>query len=409
MRVALVYDRVNKIGGAERILGVLHEIWPEAPLYTAVYNPYTAPWAKDFKVIPSFLQKFPFAKTSHEFYPWLTPLAFESFNFDGYDLVISVTSEAAKGIITKPKTLHICYCLTPTRYLWSHYDLYFQNPSFRFLTKPVVSYLRSWDKVAAQRPDYYLAISKEVQGRIKKYYGRNSMVIYPPLVFPAGPVTHAARGPVAGFLPASARSSLNPPSQGSNELRAVESPSTRATPRSSPRQSLTKRYTLDANDYFLIVSRLVPYKRIEIAIEAFNQAGWPLKIVGVGSEETRLRRMAKGNIEFLGNLTDQQVIRYYKNCVALVFPGNEDLGLTILEAQNFGKPVIAFRGGGALETVIEGKTGLFFDRQSADSLIRALRSFDLGKYKSEDCKENTDRFSIEGFKKEFMKFINDKI
>lgn len=369
MKVAFVYDRVNKWGGAERVLLTLHELFPDAPLYAAIYNPETALWAKDFKVIPSFLQKFPFARTNHELYPWLMPLAFESFNFDEYDVVISVTSEAAKGIITKPKTLHICYCLTPTRYLWSHYNLYFQNPTLRFISKPVVSYLRTWDKMAAQRPDYYLAISKEVQGRIKKYYSRNSMVIYPPVIL------------------ASSYQRLAP----------------------SLAKNLTKHYTLDASGYFLVVSRLVPYKRIDIAIEAFNQLGWPLKIVGVGSEETRLRKMAKANIEFLGNLTDSELLRYYRDCRALVFAGMEDLGLTILEAQSFGRPVIAFKGGGALETVIEGKTGLFFDRQSADSLIRALRAFDPRKYKSEDCKRNTDRFSIERFKKEFIKFINDKI
>jgi len=171
MKIALVYDRVSKIGGAERVLEVLHEIWPKAPLYTAVYNPKTAPWAKKFKVVPSFLNCFPFAKTKHEAYPWLTPLVFESFDLTNFDIVISVTSAEAKGIITRPETLHICYCLTPTRYLWSGYKDYFRNKTFRFLTKPIVGYLRYWDKIAAQRPDIYLAISKNVATRIKKYYG----------------------------------------------------------------------------------------------------------------------------------------------------------------------------------------------------------------------------------------------
>ena len=181
MKVALVYDRVNKWGGAERVLLAFHKLFPEATLYTSVYNPKNAPWAKAFAIKTSFLQSFPYASSSHEFYPFLMPLAFENFSFDEYDLVISVTSEAAKGIMTKPKTMHICYCLTPTRYLWSGYSDYFDNSFFRFATKPVISYLRSWDMVASQRPDMYIAISKEVKERIKKYYGRESEVIYPPV------------------------------------------------------------------------------------------------------------------------------------------------------------------------------------------------------------------------------------
>ena len=158
MKIALVYDRVNKWGGAERVLLALHELFPDAPIYTSVYNPITASWAKTFDVRSSFLQKFPLASIAHELYAVLMPIAFESFSFDQYDLVISVTSEAAKGIITKPKTKHICYCLTPTRYLWSAYDDYFRNPLLRFLSKPVVSYLRTWDKIASQRPDVNVAI-----------------------------------------------------------------------------------------------------------------------------------------------------------------------------------------------------------------------------------------------------------
>lgn len=181
MRVAIVYDRVNKWGGAERVLLTLHEMFPSAPLYTSVYNPNSAAWAKVFpKIYTSFLQNFPLAKSSHELYAVLMPLAFESFDFDKYDLVVSVTSEAAKGIITKPGTKHICYMLTPTRYLWSGYEVYFKNPILKFISKPVINYLRSWDKVAASRPDEIIAISTEVQKRIKKYYNRESKIIFPP-------------------------------------------------------------------------------------------------------------------------------------------------------------------------------------------------------------------------------------
>lgn len=359
MKVALVYDRVNKWGGAERVLLALHELFPDAPLYTAVYNPKTAPWAEKFKVIPSFLNKFPFAKKIHEAYPWLTPLAFESFNFDEYDMVISVTSEAAKGIITKPKTLHICYCLTPTRYLWSGYEDYFKNEVFKFFTKPVVSYLRRWDKVAAQRPDVYIAISKNVQQRIKKYYGRDSEVIYPPLVFPG-------RAEVAH----------------------------RATPAHRP--------------YFLVVSRLdFGYKKVDLAIEAFNKLGLPLKIVGTGREMGRLKRMAKKNIEFLGQLTDSQLLSYYQRCQAVVFPQEEDFGLVPLEAQACGKPVIAYRAGGALETVVEGKTGEFFDKQTPESLKEIVKKFEPEKYKPEGCQKQAGKFDIKIFKKKWKTYLKN--
>lgn len=365
MKVALVYDRVNKWGGAERLLLVLHELFPDAPLYTSVYHKEKAPWAQVFDVRTSYLQRFPLASSSHEFYPLLMPLAFESFSFDEYDLVISVTSEAAKGIITKPKTLHVCYCLTPTRYLWSGYEDYFRSRTFRVLSSPIISYLRAWDKIAAQRPDAYVAISKEVQKRIKKYYGRESMVVYPP-------VTLASR-----------------------YQRLA----------SSSEKDITKRYALNASGYFLVVSRLVPYKRIDIAVQAFNKLRLPLKIVGVGSQEQSLKRIAGPTIEFLGNLTDSELLSYYKGCRALIFPGYEDFGLTTVEAQGFGKPVIAFKGGGAQETIIEGKTGIFFYPQTKEALIKVLKDFDTRDYKREDCSENAEKFSEKRFKKEFLSVI----
>src|SRR3989338_8380352 len=359
MKVALVYDRVNKWGGAERVLLVLHELFPNAPLYTSVYNSKKTKWAEVFNVKTSFLQRFPNATDKHEFYAPFMPHAFESFSFDGYDLVISVTSEAAKGIMTKPKTKHICYCLTPTRYLWSGYDEYFSNRILRSLSKPVVSYLRRWDKIASKRPDKYIAISKEVQKRIKKYYGKESEVIYPP-------VTLADAGD----------SHLQHVAKGSH------------------------------NKYFLIVSRMVPYKRVDIAIKAFNKLKLPLKIVGTGVEEKRLKKIAMSNIEFLGNLTDMELLRYYKGSSALVFPTNEDFGLAILEAKMFGKPVIAFRKGGALETIIDGKTGEFFYPQHEDALIKTLQGFIGKKYKISDCIKQAEKFNKERFKQQFLESIN---
>ena len=349
-----MFVRLNKWGGAERILLALHKLFPDAPLYTSVYDSQKAPWAKVFNVKTSFLQNLPFT-TNHELFATLMPIAFESFNFDKFDLVVSVTSEAAKGIITKPKTKHLCYCLTPTRYLWSGYDEYFKNPILKFVSKPVVWYLKFWDKIAAQRPDVFIAISKEVQERIKKYYGRESVVVYPPLTI-------------------------------SNQLQITN-------------------YKLQ--NYFFIVSRLVPYKKIDLAVEAFNKLKLPLKIVGTGSEMEKLKSIVKSNIEFLGYLTDQELVGYYKGCRALVFPGLEDFGLTILEAQSFGKPVIAFKGGGALETVVEGKTGIFFDEQSVESLEKAIKQFNNMKFNPKDCIEQASKFSFETFKKQFMNIINN--
>ncbi len=372
MKVALVYDRLNKWGGAERVLLALHKLYPNAPLYTSVYNKEKASWALPFssgqaKIRASFLQKFPFASSNHELLASLMPISFESFNFDEYDLVISVTSESAKGIITKPQTKHICYCLTPTRYLWSGYSEYFKNPILRFFSKPVVWYLRFWDKIAAQRPDTFIAISKEVRSRIKKYYNRDSEVVYPPLML----------GVLSEVIPPA-----NAPS--SSSVRVVGSPSSFATP------------------YFLIVSRLVPYKKVDLAIKAFNKLKLPLKIVGTGSEQGRLKRISGPMIKFLGDLTDRELVRYYSECRALIFPGIEDFGLTILEAQSFGKPVVAFRGGGAQETIIEGKTGLFFDKQNTESLIAAVKQFNNTTIDPEDCIDQASKFSLDKFKEQFM-------
>lgn len=359
MRIALVYDRVNKWGGAERVLLSLHKLFPDAPLFTSVYDRQKALWAKIFDVKTSFLKYFPIAKTSHELFALFMPVAFESFSFDEFDVVISITSEAAKGIITKPHTLHICICLTPTRYLWSGYDEYFSNSAVRFFSKPVIAYLRSWDLLASKRPDFYIAISNNVRNRIKKYYRRDSSVIYPPL-----------------------------------------------TLRNSKFQNLNSRAK-----YYLVVSRLsrfTPQKRIDLAIRAANKLKIPLKIIGSG-DINYFKSICGPTVEFLGGLTDQELSYYYKNCVALIFPGEEDFGLVMVEAQSFGKPVIAYRKGGAQDIVITGKTGEFFDQQTVGSLMSVLEKFDPKRYNREDCIENAKRFSFERFEREFMKYFNEKM
>jgi len=355
MKVAIVYDRVNKWGGAEKVLFALHEIFPDAPLYTSVYDEKKASWAKVFpKIYTSFLQKIPLAKGNHEFFGWLMPFAFESFDFDKYDLVISVTSEAAKGIITKPKTQHICYCLTPTRYLWSHYDLYFKNKFLKFFSKPLVNYLRSWDKVAAQRPDKIIAISTEVKNRIKKYYNRDPEIIFPPVEIPEVAIVNHSRG-----------------------------------------------------GYFLIVSRLVGYKRVDLAVKAFNKLKLPLIVVGTGSQANNLKLIAKNNIKFASQVSEQDLIKYYKGAKALIMPQEEDFGITAVEAQFFGVPVIAFKKGGALDTIIDKRTGIFFLKQEVDSMMSAVAQFNQRPvFDRPSLVKNARRFSKDNFKKAIMGFLN---
>ena len=355
MKLALVYDWVNKWGGAERVLVALHEIWPYAPLYTSVYDPDKASWSKDFIVKPSFLNKIPFASNRHELINILTPLVFESLDLSEYEVIISVTSASAKGIITSASQLHICYCLTPTRFLWSGFDDYFPSKVKKLLAKPFVSYWKKWDLIASSRPDEFIAISKTVAQRINHYYKRESGVIYPPIE-------------ISKFV------------IGKN------------TPKG----------------YFLVVSRLVPYKKIDLVVKAFNELNLPLVIVGSGNQFKKLKRLAHKNIQFTGLLTDDELLTYYQNCRALIFPQEEDFGIVPLEAQACGKPVIAFGCGGAVETVIANKTGIFFIEQTVVSLKEAVLGFKDKNYNIDDCRQNSLSFSKERFKKEFKQFVEEK-
>ena len=359
MKTALVYDWLDSWGGAERLLFSLKKIFPEAPLYTSIYNPEKAPWAKNFRVFSSFLQKMPGAAKKRKAYLPLLPLAFESFNFDQYDLVISVSSFAAKGIITKPHTCHLGYLLSPTRFLHHQYPLYFSSPFKRTLAKPLVGYLKRWDKIAAFRPDKIIAISQTVAKRTEKYYRRKAeKIIYPPV-------------DIQKFFPAEKKDK--------------------------------------GEKYFLLVSRLEPYKKVDLAISAFNSLGWKLKIVGKGSEEKKLKKISRKNIEFLGKVSDQKLVSLYQNCQAVIFPQEEDFGLVPLEAQACGRPVVAFRGGGARETIIDGKTGLFFFPQTPMALKKALLNFDPLRYNKNTCWQNALKYNEEQFIKEWKKIIAQAI
>ncbi len=352
MRVAIVYDRVNKFGGAERVLLALHEIFPKAPLFTSVYSEEKAGWANVFPEIrTSFLQKIPFVKTNHELVPFLMPMAFELFDVKDFDLVISVTSEFAKNINVRNGT-HICYCLTPTRYLWSHHADYFGDNFLRKFMTPMIFLLRQVDKRASKKPDIMIAISSSVQKRIKKYYGRDAKIIFPPV-------------DVGKFA--------------SHMKRSKER-------------------------YFLIVSRLVKYKRVDLAIEAFNELGLPLVIIGTGREEKKLRKIAKENVSFLGSVSDKKVAKYYADARAFIMPQEEDFGLTAVEAHSFGVPVIAYKAGGALDSVTKS-TGVFFEKQDKESLVNAIKKFERMKFERKVVRRNAERFSKEKFKREFLQLV----
>lgn len=323
MNIALVYDRVNKIGGAERVLQALHDIWPDAPLFTSVYSPDNAPWAKDFKVIPSFLNQSSFIRTHHEYFPNLMPYAFESFNLSQYDVIISVTSAEAKGVITLPHQLHICYLLTPTRYLWSHYEEYSKGTT-GFIKKPLLNSLKKWDKVASSRPDKYIAISKSVANRCEQYYQRTpDAIIYPPV-----------------------------------DTKQFS--------------SHTENLTDMQPGYFLVVSRLVPYKRVDLAIKACNQLNERLVIVGTGSELNHLKKIAGPTITFVGQVDDKRLACLYHHAKGFLFPQEEEFGITALEAQAAGIPVVAFNKGSAVEIVKENVTGVLFNNQSVVDLVHGI-------------------------------------
>lgn len=321
MRVALVHDDLAQWGGAERVLEGICEIIPDAPIFTSVFDKENDELFKRFgskKIITSFLQKIPGWKSLYKTLLPFYPVAFEQFNFDEYDLVISNTTRFAKSIISKPQTLHVCYCHTPPRFLW-----HFSGEKSYGLLEMLMTKLRIYDQVAAKRVDYFLAGSQNAKRRIKKIYKLDSRVVYP-------------------FVDL-------------DRFKDVE--------------------TFDGG-YFLIVGRPNKYKRFELVKEACKKINAQLKIIE-------------------GNLSEEMVVNIMAGCKALIIPGIEDFGISSLEAQALGKPVIAYKDGGALETVIDGETGIFFESQTVDSLTKAFTS--LTQFDPDKCKENAKRFSKENF------------
>lgn len=363
MRVALVHDSLIQHGGAEKVFLALCELYPKADVYTSIAS---SDWIgrineinRSNKIYTSGLQKIPFSARLEKVLLPLYPLAFESFDFSSYDLVISSSSRFAHGIITGPNTLHVCYMNSPARFLWEGRGYWGDRGDLgEGLTSPISSVMRMWDWAASQRVDCFIANSNYTAARIRKYYGRESTVIYP---FVDGV-----------FL----------------ESRA---------------KSLESR-----GSFFLVVSRLVPWKRIDLAVSACTALNLPLKIVGVGPDLGRLRKVAGISVEFLGRVSDNQLVDLYADAKALIFTQKEDFGMTAVEAMACGTPVVAYKAGGAMETVVPGKTGEFFGKQTIDSLAGVLGSFDRAKYSVENCRAQAEKFSKERFFRGISRFVEEK-
>lgn len=349
MRVAIVHDYLTHLGGGERVLAALAAAFPDAPIFTIVHDESAAQMDIDPRRIrTSFLQKFPGARRSHRYFPLaLMPLAVEQFDLSAFDVILSNAHSFGKGVIVPPGTLHISYCMTPTRYAWDGSHRYVRefssNRWFQKFAPAAISYMRIWDYAASQRVHSYLTLSKYVAQRIQKYYGRPSTVVYPPV-------------DVDRFSPAVADGS-----------------------------------------YYLVVSRLVPYKRVDLAIAAAICLGVPLKIAGAGPECQQLMLHAGPNVEFLGFVSDDALPVLYRNAKALLFPQEEDFGITPLEAAASGVPTIAYGAGGALETIVPGITGLFFDSQDVDSLVSAIRNFEAMQWDKQSIQLHAQAFSRQRF------------
>jgi len=356
MRIALVHDHLVQDGGAEKVLLALQEVFPGAPTYTLLYDrARVSPEFASKDIRTSFLQDVPFGLKKYQWMLPFMPAATESHDLSQFDVVISSSSAFAKGIITRPGTVHICYCHTPTRYLWSDTHSYVQElkaPRLLKLGLPMLlNKLRVWDRLSADRVDRFIANSATVAGRIRKYYERPSDIIHPP----------------------------------------VE----------------TEKFSIsDApGKYFLAGGRLVSYKRFDLVIQAFNRTGLPLKIFGDGPLASEYRKSARSNIEFTGKVDDAAKAELYRNAIAFIHPQEEDFGITALESMASGRPVIAYRKGGALETVVEGVTGEFFDDQEWEELATAVIRFDASKYDARAIRAHAEAFDVKAFKRRIAAYV----
>jgi glycosyltransferase involved in cell wall biosynthesis len=367
LKIAVVHDWLSGMRGGEKVLEIIFELFPDADLFTLLFNEGSvSSLIADRDIYTSFIDKLPFKSNKYRHYLPLFPTAIELFDFKAYDVIISTSHCVAKGVRTPPNTLHISYVHSPMRYVWDMYEDYFGKDKIGFLQRIIIplfaNYLRIWDITSSNRVDHFIANSQHVANRIQKYYRREAAVIHPPVD-----------------------------------------------------TTIYKKSETD-EDFYLVISALVPYKKIDLAIEAFNQTNKSLIVIGEGPDKSKLKRMAKNNIQFLDGINGDQLYDYYSKCKALIFPGEEDFGIVPVEAQSCGKPVIAFAKGGALETVIgyngdnENKcTGLFFKEQNAESIINAITEFETINWDADFINQHAQKFSKEIFKNQLSNFINQKI
>ncbi len=372
-KVALVHDYLNIYGGAEKVLQVFCEIFPEAPIFVlSADKSLTEKFFPDAQIQTSFLGRLsPFWQKRKKIFTLFLPIAIESFDLSEYDLVISSSSAFAKGILTAPQTIHISYVHTPMRFVWDWYFNYLyekgsvpQNFLGRSLARLMLHYLRMWDKESSLRPDYLVANSLTTQGRIQKYWGRESFLLYPPVEIEK---IKQRKKPLAG---------------------------------SDPKE-----------DYFVVVGNLSPFKKVDLAIEACNKLGKKLLVIGDGKEKNNLQKISGPTIKFMGSLSDEAVYYFVERARAFLMPQVEDFGIAAVEAMALGTPVIAFKSGGATESVQEGVSGIFFEKQSADSLIDAIKRFGEieSKFDRSVLAQSVGKFSKENFKKNFLEYLESKI
>ncbi|NDJ35531.1 MAG: glycosyltransferase family 4 protein [Chloroflexi bacterium] len=354
MRLALVHDWLNQRGGAENVLDVLVDLYPQSPLYTSIYAPDKMPEAyRTWDIRTLWLDRLPLIHDHHQPFLPLYPLAWQGLDLSDYGVILSNKSGFCHGL-HKGSAVHICYCLAPTRYVWQfeHYARRESLPgAMKAVLKPLVSAMQRWDYQAAQQVDHFIAISSDIQRRIARFYDRDSVIIFPPVE-------------VQRFAP-------------------VPSPA----------------------DFFLVVSRLIPYKRVDLAVEACTRLNLPLKVAGSGRDRERLEALAGPTVEFLGYVPDADLPDLLARCRAFIFPGLEDFGIAPVEAQAAGRPVIAYRGGGALDTVVEGETGLFFDEQTVDGLCAALQRCDSMVWDPVRIRQNAARFDRAVFEDRLTAFV----
>lgn len=352
MKVAIVHDwLVSGGGGAERVVYELHKIYPDAPIYTSYCSPDLREKFGDSQVITSYMQHWPFSKL-RKFLPPLRAIWFSRLKFDGYDLVISSSGAEAKGIKVNKPTTHINYCHAPTHYYWSRYDDYIKNPGFgkfdwlaRIGLKLLLGPMRSWDYKAAQRPDYIIANSSYIKQQVKKYYGRDSSVVHPPV-------------DIERF-----NTKIDEPRRG-----------------------------------FVTAGRQTPYKRIDLAVKACSELELPLVVLGSGPDHKKLKKMAGKSVTFLRGKNDEELAHYFQTSVGFIFPGVDDFGIVAVEAMAAGMPVIAYGEGGALDYV-NPKTGVLFNEQTVDSLSKALQKFHAAAFSESDTRAQANKFSAEAFRK----------